>query len=86
MPLTTEAHYPSNYAELLSRFPDDRSCLNYLDWLRWRDGFAYPHCVVRRSRGCSLTVAARVVGADVECWSPLAPSSIAPAHHRVHKI
>ncbi len=44
MALTAGVHYPSNYAELLSWFPNDESCLDYLDWLRWRDGFECPHC------------------------------------------
>lgn len=25
-------------------FPDDNACLDYLDWLRWPDGFCCPHC------------------------------------------
>ena len=25
-------------------FPDDRACLDYLDWLRWASGFICPHC------------------------------------------
>jgi len=31
--------YPGTYAQLLAWFPDDRACLDYLDWLRafrWR--------------------------------------------------
>jgi transposase-like protein len=49
MPLLAGSHYPSNYAELLSWFPDDRSCLDYLDWLRWRNGFVCPHCGATQS-------------------------------------
>jgi len=30
--------YPGSYAELLSWFPDDAACLDYLEWLRWPDG------------------------------------------------
>ena len=26
------------------RFPDDAACLDYLDWLRWPDGFRCTHC------------------------------------------
>jgi transposase-like protein len=37
-------HYPGSYAAVLSWFPDDDACLDYLDWLRWPDGFACPHC------------------------------------------
>ena len=36
--------YPGTYAELRAWFPDDGACLDYLDWLRWRDGFMCPHC------------------------------------------
>lgn len=30
-------------------FPDDRACLDYLDWLRWPAGFVCPHCGESRS-------------------------------------
>ncbi len=36
--------YPSNYGEFLAWFPDDEACLDYLDWLRWPDGFCCPFC------------------------------------------
>jgi hypothetical protein len=36
--------YPSSYAGLRSWFPDDDSCLDYLDWLRWPDGWICPAC------------------------------------------
>ena len=36
--------YPGSYADLRSWFPDDRACLDYLDWLRWPDGFRCPLC------------------------------------------
>ena len=28
----------------MSWFPDDAACLDYLEWLRWPDGFACPAC------------------------------------------
>ena len=37
-------HYPGSYAAVRSWFPDDDACLDYLDWLRWPDGFACLHC------------------------------------------
>jgi transposase-like protein len=37
-------HYPGNLAALRSWFPDDAACLDYLDWLRWPDGFRCTHC------------------------------------------
>jgi transposase-like protein len=36
--------YPRSYAELRAWFPSDAACLDYLDWLRWPDGFACPLC------------------------------------------
>ena len=36
--------YPGSYGELLSWFGDDADCRDYLDWLRWPDGFVCPHC------------------------------------------
>jgi hypothetical protein len=36
--------YPSRLAELRSWFPADADCVDYLDWLRWPDGFACPGC------------------------------------------
>ncbi len=35
-------HYPKAYAELLSWFRTDADCRDYLDWLRWPDGFVCP--------------------------------------------
>ena len=37
-------HYPGNLAAVRSWFPDDAACLDYLDWLRWPDGFRCTHC------------------------------------------
>lgn len=39
-------HYPRNYAELLAWFPDDDACVDYLEWLRWPEGFTCPHCTM----------------------------------------
>ena len=36
--------YPGTYQELLAWFPDDRACLEYLEGLRWNDGFVCPAC------------------------------------------
>lgn len=49
--------YPSSYGELLAWFGDDEDCLDYLDWLRWRDGFCCPAC--GGERGWSLSVGRR---------------------------
>ncbi len=60
--------YPRTYAELLSWFPDDAACLDYVEWLRWPDGFLCPACGTRRGwrtadgrwscGGCSRLVSA----------------------------
>ena len=36
--------YPGSYAGLRAWFPTDAACLDYLDWLRWPDGFCCPVC------------------------------------------
>ena len=46
MPQTGE-DYPGSYAELLEWFPDEAACLDYLEWLRWPDGFRCPRCAGR---------------------------------------
>ncbi len=38
------ADYPRSVGELRSWFPTDADCLDYLDWLRWPDGFVCPDC------------------------------------------
>ena len=39
--------YPGSYGELLAWFPDDHACIDYLEWLRWPNGFRCPRCVSR---------------------------------------
>ena len=36
--------YPRSYAELRAWFDEDWKCLDYLDWLRWPEGFVCPYC------------------------------------------
>ena len=36
--------YPGSFGDLLAWFPDDKACLDYLEWLRWPDGFTCPRC------------------------------------------
>ncbi len=36
--------YPRNRIEFADFFPDDSSCLRYLENLRWREGFVCPGC------------------------------------------
>ena len=43
----TGKDYPGSYAELLEWFPDEDAFLDYLEWLRWPDGFRCPRCAGR---------------------------------------
>ena len=36
--------YPGSYGGVLAWFPDDEACRDYLDWLRWPNGFRCPLC------------------------------------------
>jgi len=67
--------YPGSYADLLAWFPDDPACLDYLDWLRWRNGFTCPHCSDTRSGGFP-TDGALAVAAPAGFRRPPARSSI----------
>lgn len=42
----TGVHYPASTGEMLAWFPTDADCLDYLEWLRWPDGFVCPDCGV----------------------------------------
>jgi predicted RNA-binding Zn-ribbon protein involved in translation (DUF1610 family) len=37
-------HYPGSIGDLRSWFQTDADCLDYLEWLRWPDGFVCPVC------------------------------------------
>src|SRR5665647_1339365 len=41
---TAGRDYPRSYAQLRGWFDEDGTCLDYLDWLRWPDGFVCPRC------------------------------------------
>ena len=49
--------YPGSYGELLAWFAEDEACLDYLDWLRWPQGWRCPACACER--GWQLTSARR---------------------------
>jgi hypothetical protein len=58
---------PGYYAALRAWFDEDWKCLDYLDWLRWPEGFVCPHCsseagwrARRTAAGRALAVSARV--------------------------
>ena len=38
------AHYPRSTGEFLAWFSTDADCLDYLEWLRWPQGFVCPEC------------------------------------------
>lgn len=49
MPLPAAgSDYPGSYAEMRAWFADDEACLDYLDWLRWREGWSCPACAGQR--------------------------------------
>lgn len=59
--LRSGVHYPRSWEEFVTWFDGDGECRDYLDWLRWRDGFQCPDCAAksgwRRSNGlwdCAL--------------------------------
>ena len=37
-------HYPRSTGEFQAWFTSDADCRDYLDWLRWPDGFVCPRC------------------------------------------
>ena len=37
-------HFPTTYGEFGAWFRTDADCLDYLDWVRWPDGFVCPDC------------------------------------------
>jgi transposase-like protein len=37
-------HYPRNWEEFVGWFVEDGDCRDYLDWLRWPNGFICPWC------------------------------------------
>jgi len=37
-------HYPRSAGEFGAWFSTDADCLDYLEWLRWPEGFVCPHC------------------------------------------
>ena len=46
--LTAGVDYPRDRLELDSFFPDEASCLAYLERIRWRGGFGCPRCECER--------------------------------------
>ncbi|MGO9749980.1 MAG: IS1595 family transposase [Solirubrobacteraceae bacterium] len=45
---TAGVDYPGSDTELAAWFPDEDACLDYLEWLRWLDGFRCPRCAGRQ--------------------------------------
>jgi hypothetical protein len=44
VPVSTRGYYPRSTGEFQAWFHADADCLDYLEWLRWPDGFACPSC------------------------------------------
>lgn len=42
--LLAGVHYPRNWEECVAWFAAEADCRDYLDWLRWGQGFVCPHC------------------------------------------
>ena len=42
--LQAGVHYPRSTGEFQSWFASDSDCLDYLEWLRWPNGFVCPRC------------------------------------------
>ena len=42
--LALARHYPGSVGEFQAWFRTDADCLDYLEWLRWPDGFVCPSC------------------------------------------
>ena len=59
------AHYPKSTGDFLAWFGSDVDCLDYLEWLRWPDGFVCPRCgksggwPIRDGRFCCAACEAR---------------------------
>ena len=39
-----ELPFPQSLPEFQRLFPDDAACAEYLEKLRWADGFVFPYC------------------------------------------
>ena len=44
MPTSARPAYPNSYSDLRLWFDEEWKCLDYLDWLRWPNGFHCPAC------------------------------------------
>jgi transposase-like protein len=45
---TAGLDYPGSDAEFAAWFPDEEACWDYLEWLRWPEGFRCPRCPSRQ--------------------------------------
>lgn len=54
--------YPRTWAEFIAWFPDEASCIRYLERLRWGEGFVCPRCGSTKSWPASRGRGARVCG------------------------
>ena len=52
--LESGVDYPQLYREFVEWFPDNKACLDYLEKLRWPNGFTCPECNFQLSLGDKL--------------------------------
>ena len=43
-PSASKEHYPKSLGQFQAWFRTDADCLDYLEWLRWPEGFVCPEC------------------------------------------
>lgn len=49
MKATPEKPYPQTFEEFVEWFPREADCVDYLEWIRWPDGFVCPTCEGRQA-------------------------------------
>ena len=49
MKATNQTPYPKNFEEFLDWFQADEDCAQYVEWIRWPDGFTCPSCGGRKA-------------------------------------
>ena len=49
MEATQSNRYPRTFEQFLKWFQSEADCRDYLEWIRWPDGFTCPHCGGKKS-------------------------------------
>ena len=85
---TAGRDYPRSYAQLRGWFDEDGKCLDYLDWLRWPDGFVCPRCGSRdvvqgRANGVrDLEASLETTAVMLAAAESLGTGTVMPVQHR----